>query len=73
MENRAPADCRVPAMEHSAQTAMTLAAGSSLNPRPINALEEGMLTTMYTFDVLSSLDGYGRYRARRAASTATTE
>jgi dihydrofolate reductase len=59
MQNLAPADCRVPAMRRSAQTAMTLAVGSSLNPRPINALEESIMTATYTFDVFSSLDGFG--------------
>jgi dihydrofolate reductase len=38
---------------------MTLAVGSSLNPRPINALKESIVTASYTFDVFSSLDGFG--------------
>jgi dihydrofolate reductase len=37
---------------------MSLALGSSLYPRPINAPEESIMTT-YTFDVFSSLDGFG--------------
>jgi dihydrofolate reductase len=38
---------------------MSLAVGSSLYPRPINALEESIMTASYTFDVFSSLDGFG--------------
>src|SRR6185437_14164047 len=38
---------------------MSLAVGASLYPRPINALEEGIMTATYTFDVFSSLDGFG--------------
>jgi len=38
---------------------MSLAVGSSLYLQPINALEEGMMTVTYTFDVFSSLDGFG--------------
>src|SRR5919201_3735920 len=38
---------------------MSLAVGSSLYPRPINALEESTMTATYTFDVFSSLDGFG--------------
>src|SRR5438552_10244469 len=38
---------------------MSLAVGSSLYPRPINALEEGFMTATYTFDVFASLDGFG--------------
>jgi dihydrofolate reductase len=38
---------------------MSLAVGSSLYPRPINALKESNMTATYTFDVFSSLDGFG--------------
>src|ERR687887_2870663 len=38
---------------------MSLAVGSSLYPRPINALEEVIMSATYTFDVFSSLDGFG--------------
>jgi dihydrofolate reductase len=39
---------------------MGLAVGSSLYPRPINALNErGIMSATYTFDVFSSLDGFG--------------
>jgi dihydrofolate reductase len=38
---------------------MTLAVGSGLYPRPINPLEESIMAATYTFDVFSSLDGFG--------------
>src|SRR5947208_14607804 len=38
---------------------MSLAPGSGLYPRPINAPEESIMTATYTFDVFSSLDGFG--------------
>jgi len=38
---------------------MSLAVGSGLNPRPIKPLEESIVTATYTFDVFSSLDGFG--------------
>jgi dihydrofolate reductase len=38
---------------------MSLAAGSGLYPRPFNALEESTMAATYTFDVFSSLDGFG--------------
>src|SRR3954451_11851802 len=38
---------------------MSLALGASLYPRPINAPEESIMTATYTFDVFSSLDGFG--------------
>src|SRR3954453_5477841 len=38
---------------------MSLSVGSSLYPRPINAPEESIMTATYTFDVFSSLDGFG--------------
>jgi dihydrofolate reductase len=38
---------------------MSLAVGASLYPRPINAPEEVFMTATYTFDVFSSLDGFG--------------
>src|SRR5579862_6322551 len=38
---------------------MRFAGGSSLNPRPINAFEERTMAVTYTFDVFSSLDGFG--------------
>src|SRR6478672_4855976 len=38
---------------------MSPAVGSSLYPRPINPLEESIMTATYTFDVFSSLDGFG--------------
>jgi dihydrofolate reductase len=38
---------------------MSLAVGSSLYPQPINPLEESMMAATYTFDVFSSLDGFG--------------
>src|SRR5205823_1517249 len=41
------------------QTAMSLSAGSSLYPRQINTAEESIMTATYTFDVFSSLDGFG--------------
>jgi dihydrofolate reductase len=39
--------------------AMSLAVGPSLYPRPINPLEESIMAVTYTFDVFSSLDGFG--------------
>jgi dihydrofolate reductase len=38
---------------------MSLAARSRLSPRPINSPEEATMTATYTFDVFSSLDGFG--------------
>jgi dihydrofolate reductase len=38
---------------------MSLAGGSGLYPRPINASEETIMSVTYTFDVFSSLDGFG--------------
>jgi dihydrofolate reductase len=38
---------------------MSLAVGRSLYPQPINPLEESIVTATYTFDVFSSLDGFG--------------
>jgi dihydrofolate reductase len=38
---------------------MSLAVGPSLYPRLINPLEESIMTATYTFDVFSSLDGFG--------------
>src|SRR5579862_9276476 len=38
---------------------MSLAAVAGLHPRPINAREESIMTATYTFDVFSSLDGFG--------------
>src|SRR3954447_14295564 len=39
---------------------MSLAVGSSLYPRPISALEErSIMSVTYTFDIFSSLDGFG--------------
>src|SRR5437588_3792370 len=38
---------------------MSLAVGSSLYPRPDHAPEERIMTATYTFDVFSSLDGFG--------------
>src|ERR1041385_6347522 len=38
---------------------MSLSVGSSLHPRPINAPEESIMAATYTFDVFSSLDGFG--------------
>src|SRR5216117_2635441 len=38
---------------------MSLSVGSSLYRRPINAPEESTMTATYTFDVFSSLDGFG--------------
>jgi dihydrofolate reductase len=38
---------------------MSLSVGSSLYPRPINAPKESIMTATYTFDVFSSLDGFG--------------
>jgi dihydrofolate reductase len=35
---------------------------SSLYPQPISRLEESIMTATYTFDVFSSLDGYGSHR-----------
>jgi dihydrofolate reductase len=40
-------------------TAMSLAVVPSLYPYPATALEEDDMTATYTFDVFSSLDGYG--------------
>src|SRR6266581_3909298 len=40
---------------------MSLAVGSGLYPRPINALEESPMTATYTFDVFCSLDGFGSH------------
>jgi dihydrofolate reductase len=42
-----------------ASAAMSLAVGPSLYPRPINPLEESIMAVTYTFDVFSSLDGFG--------------
>jgi len=42
------------------ESAMSLAVRPSLYPRPINALEgSAIMTATYTFDVFSSLDGFG--------------
>jgi dihydrofolate reductase len=38
---------------------MRFAGGSSLYPRPINPPEESIMPATYTFDVFSSLDGFG--------------
>src|SRR6266699_4177725 len=38
---------------------MSPSVGSSLYPGPINAPEESIMTATYTFDVFSSLDGFG--------------
>jgi dihydrofolate reductase len=38
---------------------MSLAVGSSLYSRPTKPLEEGLMNATYTFDVFSSLDGFG--------------
>jgi dihydrofolate reductase len=38
---------------------MSLSVRASLYPRPINAREEGCMAATYTFDVFSSLDGFG--------------
>jgi dihydrofolate reductase len=38
---------------------MSLGVGSGLYPGPINAFEESSMTATYTFDVFSSLDGFG--------------
>jgi dihydrofolate reductase len=38
---------------------MSLAVGASLYPRPINPPEERTMAATYTFDVFSSLDGFG--------------
>jgi dihydrofolate reductase len=38
---------------------MTLAVGSGLYLQPINVLEESIMAATYTFDVFSSLDGFG--------------
>jgi dihydrofolate reductase len=38
---------------------MSPAVGSGLYPRPINAPEEETMSATYTFDVFSSLDGFG--------------
>jgi dihydrofolate reductase len=38
---------------------MSLAKGSGLYPGPINRPEERIMTATYTFDVFSSLDGFG--------------
>ena len=39
--------------------AMSFAGGSSLSPHRSSAHEENGMTATYTFDVFSSLDGYG--------------
>jgi dihydrofolate reductase len=38
---------------------MSPSVGSGLYPRPINPPEESIMTATYTFDVFSSLDGFG--------------
>jgi dihydrofolate reductase len=38
---------------------MSLVVGPSLYPRPINVFEEEIMAATYTFDVFSSLDGFG--------------
>src|SRR5579862_2032850 len=38
---------------------MSLFVGSGLYPRPINAPEQSIMTATYTFDVFSSVDGFG--------------
>jgi dihydrofolate reductase len=38
---------------------MSLAVGPGLYPRPNDDLEESIMTATYTFDVFSSLDGFG--------------
>src|SRR5919109_3791778 len=48
--------------ESTTPTAMSFAVVSSLYPRQRStALEESLMTATYTFDVFSSLDGYGSY------------
>jgi hypothetical protein len=41
---------------------MTFAVVSSLYPHPITAFKGSVMTATYTFDVFSSLDGYGSHR-----------
>src|SRR3954463_11375556 len=38
---------------------MSLSVGPGLYPSPNNELEESIMTATYTFDVFSSLDGFG--------------
>jgi hypothetical protein len=40
---------------------MSLVVNRSLYPDLSTALEEGDMTATYTFDVFSTLDGYGSY------------
>src|ERR671925_2099666 len=48
--------------ESTTPTAMSFAVVSSLYPHTRStALEESIMTATYTFDVFSSLDGYGSY------------
>src|ERR671937_226887 len=59
---------------------MSLAVGSGLYRQPINPLEESIMTATYTFDVFSSLDGFGSasggdwggYWGKRGPSCSTT-
>src|SRR4026208_1460147 len=44
-------------------TAMSFAVIPSLCPYRSTALEENGMTATYTFDIFSTLDGYGSYRA----------
>jgi len=41
-------------------TAMSLAVFPSV-PTPINRIRESIMTATYTFDIFSSLDGYGSH------------
>jgi dihydrofolate reductase len=44
-------------------TAMSLASGSSLHVHRSTALEENDMAATYTFDIFSTLDGYGSYNS----------
>ena len=45
--------------EARAGPAMSLSVGPGLYPRPMNPPQEGIMAATYTFDVFSSLDGFG--------------
>jgi hypothetical protein len=48
---------------------MSLAVITSLSPHRSTALEENGMAATYTFDVFSTLDGYGSYHGGTGAAT----
>jgi dihydrofolate reductase len=54
-----PVRTREPPRRHGGSTTMSCRRGPGLHPHRTTALEEDEMTATYTFDVFSSLDGYG--------------